>query len=202
MSIFTLGRLKNHKITHLHPHSTMCMSRTRLQLKINNFFLTSCLFQPFTLGRQSEFVANLCDETQIFTHQTAVDSDFTQNFWVKIWRGGSLRPSIGNYNWNLSSRTWTSAKSLLGPSTRKKWSNKSHSGASISQEKSKWNIFYTMSNNSLKWNRIRDKHWVHLLFISGSSSPGAVFSPIGFGPGGSGWWNGIRDKHWVQLLSI
>ena len=31
---------------------------------------------------------------------------------------------------------------------------------------------------------------------------GAVFSPIGSGPGGSGWWNGIRDKHWVQLLSI
>ena len=26
------------------------------------------------------------------------------------------------------------------------------------------------------------------------SSPGAVFSPIGSGPGGSGWWNGIRDN--------
>ena len=24
MSIFTLGGLKNHKITHLHPYSTMC----------------------------------------------------------------------------------------------------------------------------------------------------------------------------------
>ena len=31
---------------------------------------------------------------------------------------------------------------------------------------------------------------------------GRFFSPIGSGPGGSGWWNGIRDKHWVQLLSI
>ena len=37
-------------------------------------------------------------------------------------------------------------------------------------------------------------HWVQLLFISGSSSPGADFSPIGSGPGGSGWWNGERDK--------
>ena len=54
MSIFTLGRLKNLKITHLHPHSTMCVSRTRLQLKIYNFFSTSCLFQLFTLGRESD----------------------------------------------------------------------------------------------------------------------------------------------------
>ena len=124
---------------------------------------------------------NICTNftlwTQILLRNTRVDSDFTQNFWVKIWRVESLRPSIGNYNWNLSSRTWTSAKSLLGPSTRKKWSNKSHSGASISQEKSKWNIFYTMSNNSLKWNRIRDKHWVHLLFISGSDPIGEKKRP-------------------------
>ena len=45
-------------------------------------------------------------------------------------------------------------------------------------------------------------HWVQLLFISGSSSPGAIFSPIGTGPRGSGWWNGDRDKHWEQLLFI
>ena len=31
---------------------------------------------------------------------------------------------------------------------------------------------------------------------------GRFFSPIGSGPGGSGWWNGDRDKHWVQLLFI
>ena len=45
-------------------------------------------------------------------------------------------------------------------------------------------------------------HWVQLLFIIGSSLPGAFFSPIGSGPGGSGLWNGDRDKHWVQLLFI
>ena len=44
--------------------------------------------------------------------------------------------------------------------------------------------------------------WVQVLFISGSSSPGRFFSPIGTGPGGSGLWNGDRDKHWVQLLFI
>ena len=31
------------------------------------------------------------------------------------------------------------------------------------------------------WNGDRDKHWVQLLFISGSSS--SFFSPIGSGPG-------------------
>ena len=31
---------------------------------------------------------------------------------------------------------------------------------------------------------------------------GWFYSPIGSGPGGSGFWNGDRDKHWVQLLSI
>ena len=46
----------------------------------------------------------------------------------------------------------------------------------------------------------RDKHWVQLLFDSGSSSPGAFFSSSGSGPGGSGSWHTDRDKHWVQLL--
>ena len=45
------------------------------------------------------------------------------------------------------------------------------------------------------------KHWVQLLFDSGSSSPGAVFVfSSGSGPGGSGKWHADRDKHWVQLL--
>ena len=44
------------------------------------------------------------------------------------------------------------------------------------------------------------KHWVQLLFDSGSSSPGAVFVfSSGSGPGGSGMWHANRDKHWVQL---
>ena len=45
----------------------MCMSRTRLELKINNFFQLPRLFQLLTLGRKSECVANLRDKTQIFT---------------------------------------------------------------------------------------------------------------------------------------
>ena len=43
------------------------------------------------------------------------------------------------------------------------------------------------------------KHWVQLLFDSGSSSPGADFFLSGSGPRGSGWRNADRDKHWLQL---
>ena len=44
-------------------------------------------------------------------------------------------------------------------------------------------------------------HWVQLLSISGSSSPGPVLSPIGSRPRGSGLWNGDGAKHWVHLLT-
>ena len=37
MSFFALGRLKNHKVPHLHPNSTMFMPLDRLQLKIYAF---------------------------------------------------------------------------------------------------------------------------------------------------------------------
>ena len=37
MSFFALGRLKNHKVPHLHPNSTMFMPLNRLQLKICAF---------------------------------------------------------------------------------------------------------------------------------------------------------------------
>ena len=60
----------------------------RLQLKINNFFLTSCLFQLFTLGRQSEFVANLCEETQIFTQTNSGWLGFYSEFLSNNLAGG------------------------------------------------------------------------------------------------------------------
>ena len=37
MSFFALGRLKNHKVPHLHPNSTMFMPLDRLQLKMYAF---------------------------------------------------------------------------------------------------------------------------------------------------------------------
>ena len=90
MSFFTLGRLKNHKITHLHSHSTMCMSRTKLQLKINNFFQLH-VSSNYSLQGVNQSVLQICVMKIIFLlRQTAVDSDFTQNFKIEIWQVESL----------------------------------------------------------------------------------------------------------------
>ena len=48
----------------------------------------------------------------------------------------------------------------------------------------------------------RDKHWEQLLFISGSSSPGAVFFSYWIWARGQRLVERDRDKHWVQLLFI
>ena len=76
---------KKHKITHLHPHFTMCMSRTRLQLKIIFFFKLPCLFQIFTLGCETECVTNLRDKTQIFTQTNRSWLRFYSELLCKIW---------------------------------------------------------------------------------------------------------------------
>ena len=60
MSIFTLGRLKNHKITHLYPHFTMCMSRTRLQLNINQFFLNFHVCSNYSLWGMNQSMSQIC----------------------------------------------------------------------------------------------------------------------------------------------
>ena len=57
-----LGRLRTHKITlTLIPH---CVCH---KIGYKFFFQLPCLFQLFTLGRESECVATLRDKTQIFT---------------------------------------------------------------------------------------------------------------------------------------
>ena len=77
MSFFALGRLKNHKVPHLHPNSTMFMPLDRLQLKIYAF--------------SGKF--NVCSKRQIlswikicrdFTLQTQI---FTQKYrsWVRFY---------------------------------------------------------------------------------------------------------------------
>ena len=73
----------------------MCMSRTRLELKIYNFFQLPSLFQLLTLGRKSECVANLRDKTQIFTQ--------TNSTWL-ILRISELK--FGG--WSLCSTTFSS----------------------------------------------------------------------------------------------
>ena len=86
---FYLGKLKNHKITHLLPHFTMCTSINRVQLKIYQF--SNLMFDPTT---HSECVTNLRDETQI--------SNETNMGWLRFYSedlsnnlaGGGSAPTI------------------------------------------------------------------------------------------------------------
>ena len=95
MSISALGRLKNHKIPHLHPNSRTCMPLNRHQLKMYAFPVkTQCLFQmrTFTVNQNlSRFYAPLwqfyaplsrfyATNSDFYSEKTGDDSDFTQNF--------------------------------------------------------------------------------------------------------------------------
>ena len=61
MSFFAPRRLKNHKVPHLNPNSTMFV--------LNAYF-----------GRELRFVAILRSKFRFLLRNIGVDSDFTQNF--------------------------------------------------------------------------------------------------------------------------
>ena len=77
MSFFALGRLKNHKVPHLHPNSTMFMPLDRLQLKIYAFS------GKFNVCSKRLFLSwiKICRD---FTLQTQI---FTQKYrsWLRFY---------------------------------------------------------------------------------------------------------------------
>ena len=77
MSFFPLGRLKNHKVPHLHPNSTMFMPLDRLQLKIYAFS------GKFNVCSKRLFLSwiKICRD---FTLQTQI---FTQKYrsWLRFY---------------------------------------------------------------------------------------------------------------------
>ena len=77
MSLFALGRLKNHKVPHLHPNSTMFMPLDRLQLKIYAFS------GKFNVCSKRLFLSwiKICRD---FTLQTQI---FTQKYrsWLRFY---------------------------------------------------------------------------------------------------------------------
>ena len=129
MSISALGRLKNHKIPRLHPNFRMCMPLNRHQLKMYAFPVkTQCLFQmrTFTVNQNlSRFYAPLwqfyaplsrfyATNSDFYSEKTGDDSDFTQNFWVKFWRVGSLCGGTGGSSIPPSSVPRPNACSSVG----------------------------------------------------------------------------------------
>ena len=68
MSFSVLGRLKNHKVPHLHPNSTMFMPLDRLQLKIYMHFLeNSMLVLNAYFYRELRFVTILRSKLRFYS---------------------------------------------------------------------------------------------------------------------------------------
>ena len=69
MSFFALGRLKYHKVPHLHPNSTMFMPLDRLQLKIYAFSGKFNVCSKLVLLSWIKICRNFTLQTQIFTQK-------------------------------------------------------------------------------------------------------------------------------------
>ena len=69
MSCFALGRLKNHKVPHLHPNSTMFMPLDRLQLKIYAFSGKFNVCSKRVLLSWIKICRDFTLQTQIFTQK-------------------------------------------------------------------------------------------------------------------------------------
>ena len=93
---FYFGWLKNHKITHLPPHYTMCTSIIGYKSRFINFLKLLCLIQPLTLSVSQIYAMKL----RFPLRQTWVDSDFIQNIWAIIWQVGALLLPL-NQVWNI-----------------------------------------------------------------------------------------------------
>ena len=69
MNFFALGRLKNHKVPHLHPNSTMFMPLDRLQLKIYAFSGKFNVCSKRVLLSWIKIYRDFTLQTQIFTQK-------------------------------------------------------------------------------------------------------------------------------------
>ena len=90
MSFFALGRLKNHKVPHLHPNSTMFMPLNRLQLKIYAFSGKFNVCSKRVLLSWIKICSDFTLHTQIFTQKYRSWLRFFSEFLSKkLTAGGS-----------------------------------------------------------------------------------------------------------------
>ena len=93
MSFFALGRLKNHKVPHLHPNSTMFMPLDRLQLKIYAFSGKFNVCSERVLLSWIKICRNFTLQTHIFTQKYRSWLRFYSEFLRKrLAAGGSGSP--------------------------------------------------------------------------------------------------------------
>ena len=90
MSFFALGRLKNHKVPHLHPNSTMFMPLDRIQLKIYAFSGKFNVCPKRVLLSWIKICREFRLQTQIFTQKYRSWLRFYSEFLrKKLAAGGS-----------------------------------------------------------------------------------------------------------------
>ena len=90
MSFFALGRLKNHKVPHLHPNSTMFMPLDRLQLKIYAFSGKFNVCSKRVVLSWIKICRDFTLQTQIFTQKYRSWLRFYSEFLrKKLAAGGS-----------------------------------------------------------------------------------------------------------------
>ena len=90
MSVSALGRLKNHKVPHLHPNSTMFMPLDRLQLKIYAFSGKFNVCSKLVLLSRIKICRDFTLQTQIFTQKYRSWLRFYSEFLrKKLAAGGS-----------------------------------------------------------------------------------------------------------------
>ena len=89
MSFFALGRLKNHKVPHLHPNSTMFMPLDRLQLKIYAFSGKFNVCSKRLFLSWIKICRDFTLQTQIFTQKYRSWLRFYSEFLRKNLAGGA-----------------------------------------------------------------------------------------------------------------
>ena len=95
MSFFALGRLKNHKVPHLHPNSTMFMPLDRLQLKIYAFSGKFNVCSKHVLLSWIKICRDFTLQTQIFTQKYRSWLRFYSEFLRKKLAVGGSDPTTG-----------------------------------------------------------------------------------------------------------
>ena len=99
MSFFALARLKNHKVPHLHPNSTMFLPLDRLQLKIYMHFLeNSMLVLNAYFYRELRFVTILRSKLRFYSEIQELTQILLRISEEKIG-GWGLCPNEHKHGW-------------------------------------------------------------------------------------------------------
>ena len=115
MSFFALGRLKNHKVPHLHPNSTMFMPLDRLQLKIYAFSGKFIFFSKRVLLSWIKICRDFTLQTQIFTQKYRSWLRFYSEFLRKKLAAEGSAMETNKKSWETMKLPWKTMETNQKP---------------------------------------------------------------------------------------